>query len=159
MKNLLAILLLSLTLAACGTPADLKYNEAVTPVFLSNVQRIDQDMERLIGGEFDAGHGVATVPSAEGPEQRIAALEHDLNQVQQLRHSDAASQFASGLSRYYELQISYYRQLQHYAGTRDKARQEAMVQDLYQAYQVLKAEPEAILAAQRQFLERSRTPG
>jgi hypothetical protein len=160
MKKYLPTLLLPLVLAlsACGTPSDQKYNEAVTPAFLHNVQIIDQDMERLISGELDAGHPVDPGKPIPSPRQRIDALEQDLNQVQQLSHSDAASKFASNLSRYYELQISYYQQLGRYTRTSDKAQQESLAHELNDAYRVLKAAPEQILLAQKQFVKQADLP-
>jgi hypothetical protein len=153
-KTLLA-LLLPLALAACGQPGDLEYNEAVTSAFLSNVQRIDRDMEGLINGDFDPGQSAGRGEPTRNPDDHIAELEKNLNQVQQLQHSDDASQFASCLSRYYELQIGYYQQLKRYVETDDKARKEALAQDLGNAYQTLRALPEQIFAAQKQFLERT----
>ncbi|MCP1621751.1 hypothetical protein [Pseudomonas nitroreducens] len=153
-KTLLA-LLLPLALAACGQPGDLKYNEVVTSAFLANVQRIDRDMERLINGDFDPGQGASPGSPAGNPGEHIAELEKNLNQVQQLQHSPDASQFASNLSRYYELQIGYYQQLKRYAETTDQAKKETLAQSLATTYQSLRGLPEQIFAAQKQFLERT----
>ncbi|MCP1648617.1 hypothetical protein [Pseudomonas nitroreducens] len=157
-KTLLA-LLMPLTLAACGgSSSDSQYNELVTPAFLHNVQRIDRDMESLVNGDFDAGQDASAARRVENPASHIAELEHDLNQVQQLRHSEDASRFASSLSRYYELQIGYYQQLKRYAETADKARKEALAQELNVAYQALRVLPDQVLAAQKQFVERADLP-
>ncbi|KJJ98452.1 hypothetical protein UB43_17400 [Pseudomonas sp. 21] len=153
-KTLLA-LLLSLALTACGQPGDLTYNEVVTAAFLSNVQRIDRDMEGLINGDFDPGHGAGRGALTKHPGDHIAELEKNLNQVQQLPHSEDASQFASRLSRYYELQIGYYQQLKRYVETTDPAKKETLAQSLATTYQGLRGQPEQILAAQKQFLERA----
>lgn len=154
MKKSLAVLLLPLLLAACGKPADLEYNAAVAPSFLHSTQLIDTDMERLIRGEFDAGAG----SHGDSPDSRIADLERNLNQVQQLQHSVDAGKFAGSLSHYYEQQIAYYQQLKRYSQTTDKAQKESLAEDLNRSYLALKAEPERILALQRQFLERSGMP-
>ncbi|MBD9634101.1 MULTISPECIES: hypothetical protein [unclassified Pseudomonas] len=153
-KTLLA-LLLPLALIACGQPGDLKYNEVVTSAFLSNVQRIDRDMEGLINGDFDPGHNPGRGAPAKSPGEHIAELERNLNQVQQLPHSEDAGPFASSLSRYYELQIGYYQQLKRYAETTDQANKETLAQSLATTYRSLRAMPEQIFAAQKQFLERT----
>ncbi|QJP06649.1 hypothetical protein [Pseudomonas multiresinivorans] len=160
-KPLLAVLaLLPFALAACdsSSSSDFRYNEVVTPAFLHNVQRIDRDMRRLIKGDFDSGRAVAATRPVESPAGHIAELEHDLNQVQQLQHGEDASRFASSLSRYYELQIGYYQNLRRYAETGDKARKEALAQELHDAYQALHVLPDQVLAAQKQFLERANLP-
>lgn len=153
-KTLLA-LLLPLALTACGQPGDLQYNEVVTSALLSNVQRIDRDMERLINGDFDPGHSAGRGASTMNPGDHIAELEKNLNQVQQLQHSEDASQFASYLSRYYELQIGYYQQLKRYVETTDPAKKETLAQSLATTYQSLRGLSEQIFAAQKQFLERT----
>lgn len=151
-KSLLA-LLLPLALAGCGSSSDLKYNEVVTSAFLHNVQRIDRDRENLLHGDFDPDHAAAR--RVESPAIHIGELEHDLDQVQQLRHSKYASRFASSLSRYYQLQLSYYQQLRHYVESGDKAKQQILAQQLDSSYQTLHAMPDQILATQKQFLERA----
>jgi len=153
-KTLLA-LLLSFALAACGQPGDLKYNEVVTSAFLHDVQRIDRDMKGLINGDFDPGHAAIPGTPAKKPGDHLPELEKRLNQVQQLQHSEEAGKFASSLSRYYELQIGYYQQLQRYVETNDKVKKEALAKNLGNAYQTLRALPEQIFAVQKQFLERT----
>ncbi|MBB4862015.1 hypothetical protein HNP46_000852 [Pseudomonas nitritireducens] len=155
MKKTLLVLLSPLLLMACGKPVDLDYNSAVAPIFLHNVQRLDHDMERLISGEFDADHAATRSAQGDDPGSRITELEQNLNQVQQLQHSEEASKFASSLSHYYELQIGYYQQLRLYSQTQDKARQETLVNDLNHTYQALKVMPDQVLAAQRNFLARA----
>ncbi len=160
-KTLLAVLaLLPLALAACdaSSSSDFRYNEVVTPAFLHNVQRIDRDMRRLSKGDFDSGGAVAATRAVESPAGHIAELEHDLNQVQQLPHGEDAGRYASSLSRYYERQIGYYQQLRRYAESSDKARKEALAQELDDAYQALRVLPDQVLAAQKQFVERADLP-
>ncbi|MBD9502339.1 hypothetical protein IB256_16245 [Pseudomonas sp. PDM17] len=158
MNKILLALLLPFALAACGQPGDLKYNEVVASAFMQDVQRIDRDMEGLINGDFDPGHAAVPGTPAKNPGDHLAELEKHLNQVQQLPHSEEAGKFAGSLSHYYELQISYYQQLKRYVETTDKAKKEALAQDLGNAYQTLRALPEQIFAAQKQFLERTSLP-
>ncbi|MFR0689173.1 hypothetical protein ACLUTX_07240 [Enterobacterales bacterium AE_CKDN230030158-1A_HGKHYDSX7] len=158
MNKLLFPLLAALLLAACGNSADTKYNEIVTADFLRNVQRLDTDWARLIGGQFDAGQGGLPGNRANSPEQHLPELEHNLNQVQTLSHSEDASRYATSLSHYYELQIGYYQQLKRYTETRDKASQEAIAEQLNQAYRTLKALPPQVFAAQKQFLDQGSLP-
>lgn len=158
MNKILLLFLLSLTLSACSPSSDLKYNEVVTSAFLQNVQRVDQDMERLINGDFEPGHADTLTMRTLSPAAHLGELEQNLNQVQQLQHSEEAGKFASSLSRYYELQISYYQQLKRYVETPDKAGKEVLAQNLNNTYQALRPLPEQILAVQKQFLERSGLP-
>ncbi|MBB4862014.1 hypothetical protein HNP46_000851 [Pseudomonas nitritireducens] len=152
MKKILSILLLPLALSACGRPTDLAYNEQVGATLQFNIRQLHSDHEALLRGGPNAAQAPSRAISLAHADRQLATLETALDQVQQLRHSSLAGEFARNVTTYYEHQITYYRDYQRYLATSDPSLQAEIAARLDATFTDLDARPVQIREAQKAFV-------